>query len=279
MIRTFLIGNGESRKDFDLNVLKPYGKIYGCNAIYRDHPDLCDALIAVDAGMIHELYHNGMCADVPCYFREWTKVPIHMYDTMLQSMLQTQNKEQADLVVENERGESDHFVMNAHTIKGPVVIRKANDDREKKNIDNAHIYVSWIKEPDKSHNISECCFGAEDLGWCAGTTSGYVASLVEAPDEMYLIGQDLISDTKTVNNLYKSTRYYVSEHFEPNPSGIWETEWLTLMQNNPNVKFYKVNKAFDDKPTNQKVERFAVQEDKNLEYITQAQLLDKMSKW
>ena len=31
--RVFLIGNGNSRKDFDLTPLKKYGKVYGCNAI------------------------------------------------------------------------------------------------------------------------------------------------------------------------------------------------------------------------------------------------------
>ena len=48
------------------------------------------------------------------------------------------------------------------------------------------------------------------------------------------------------------------------------------MQNNPKIKFIKVNKALDDLPTNQKIQ---IWDNENLEYITQAQLLDKMSKW
>jgi len=49
----FIIGNGKSRKGFDLNILRPYGKIYGCNALYREfHPDY---LIAIDEGMIDEI--------------------------------------------------------------------------------------------------------------------------------------------------------------------------------------------------------------------------------
>ena len=58
MSKVFCIGNGESRKDFDLNVLKGKGKVYGCNAIYRDYPDLIDVLTAVDNGIIHEIYHH-----------------------------------------------------------------------------------------------------------------------------------------------------------------------------------------------------------------------------
>ena len=37
----FCIGNGESRKDFDLEQLRPFGKIYGCNGLYRDLYQMC----------------------------------------------------------------------------------------------------------------------------------------------------------------------------------------------------------------------------------------------
>ena len=49
----FIIGNGKSRKGFDLNILRPYGKIYGCNALYREFDP--DYLIAIDEGMIDEI--------------------------------------------------------------------------------------------------------------------------------------------------------------------------------------------------------------------------------
>ena len=40
MKRVFCIGNGESRRGVNLDLLRPYGKIYGCNALYRDYkPD------------------------------------------------------------------------------------------------------------------------------------------------------------------------------------------------------------------------------------------------
>ena len=52
----FAVGNGESRKDCDLNKLKELGPIYGCNALYRDFtPDL---LIAGDGPMIREIRQN-----------------------------------------------------------------------------------------------------------------------------------------------------------------------------------------------------------------------------
>jgi hypothetical protein len=47
----FVIGNGESRKGIDLSVLKRYGPVFGCNALYRDFiPDL---LMTVDQHMIN----------------------------------------------------------------------------------------------------------------------------------------------------------------------------------------------------------------------------------
>ena len=42
MDTAFVIGNGESRNIFPIEHLKGKGIVYGCNAIYRDHPTLCD---------------------------------------------------------------------------------------------------------------------------------------------------------------------------------------------------------------------------------------------
>ena len=55
MDTAFIIGNGESRAIFPIEDLKNKGIIYGCNAIYRDRPDLCDHIIAVNPPMYEEL--------------------------------------------------------------------------------------------------------------------------------------------------------------------------------------------------------------------------------
>jgi len=61
MSTAFVLGNGTSRKHFDLNRLIGRGKIYACNAVYRHFRP--DVLIAVDPKMIHEIvasgYHNN----------------------------------------------------------------------------------------------------------------------------------------------------------------------------------------------------------------------------
>ena len=61
MDTAFVIGNGESRNIFPIESLKSKGVIYGCNAIYRDHPMLCDHIIGVSPEMFKELsqWHNN----------------------------------------------------------------------------------------------------------------------------------------------------------------------------------------------------------------------------
>jgi len=55
MDTAFVIGNGESRNIFPIEHLKGHGKIYGCNAIYRDHPWLCDHIVSVNEPMYKEV--------------------------------------------------------------------------------------------------------------------------------------------------------------------------------------------------------------------------------
>lgn len=60
MTTGFVIGNGESRKGIDLNLLKPYGPIFGCNALYRDF--VPDALITVDEQMIKIIEEDNVAS-------------------------------------------------------------------------------------------------------------------------------------------------------------------------------------------------------------------------
>ena len=53
----FVLGNGTSRAGTDPGELQKYGKVYGCNALYRTHEP--DYLIAVDTKMILEINKSG----------------------------------------------------------------------------------------------------------------------------------------------------------------------------------------------------------------------------
>ena len=76
----FVLGNGESRHGYNLEQFRQWGKIYGCNALYRDFKP--DGLISTDWAMMHEIYSSGYCFDNKCYFRQWKVLPYQFYDMM-----------------------------------------------------------------------------------------------------------------------------------------------------------------------------------------------------
>ena len=83
----FVLGNGESRKDIDVGLLKAKGKVWGCNALFREHT--VDGLIAVDPMMTHEIYRSGYCDENKVYFRDWEDMPADQYEMMKEA--QTSN--------------------------------------------------------------------------------------------------------------------------------------------------------------------------------------------
>lgn len=54
----YCIGNGPSRKEFDLNRLKETGQTYGCNALYRDF--MPDFIFSVDTRMTQQMVTDGV---------------------------------------------------------------------------------------------------------------------------------------------------------------------------------------------------------------------------
>ena len=104
MKKVFIIGNGESRKGFDLAKLRKHGTIYGCNAIYREF--MPDVITAVDHGIMHEIYHAGVADKIPTYLRDWTKVPAMAYEQMILGGMDKIEAEKHldEVLVTNERG-------------------------------------------------------------------------------------------------------------------------------------------------------------------------------
>jgi hypothetical protein len=56
-MRSFVLGNGRSRLSVQPHELKPYGTVYGCNALYRTFTP--DYLVAVDVKMVLEIARSG----------------------------------------------------------------------------------------------------------------------------------------------------------------------------------------------------------------------------
>lgn len=61
----YIIGNGPSRKDFDLTLLKGSGQTYGCNALYRDF--VPDYLFMVDSKISKAIVDEEVYQKCVCY--------------------------------------------------------------------------------------------------------------------------------------------------------------------------------------------------------------------
>ena len=241
--KVFIIGNGESRKGFDLANLRQHGTIYGCNAIYRDF--MPDVITAVDHGIMHEIYHAGVADIIPTYLRDWTKVPAMTYEQMILGGMDKIEAEKHldEILVTNERGDATEYVMHGSTLSGIVDMIKRNGEKSKKNINQSTIKVSWITKNDKSVSLTDIM--DKDHGWACGASAGYISILREQPKEVYMIGHDLYSHNSNVNNLYKSTKHYVAKENGPTPAINWIRQWYTLADWYPDIKFIKINRFND----------------------------------
>tara|TARA_B100001564_G_C20580726_1_gene642982 strand:+ start:289 stop:1158 length:870 start_codon:yes stop_codon:yes gene_type:complete len=246
MANVFCIGNGTSRKGFDLETLKPFGKTYACNAIYKDF--IPDVLITVDQGIMHEVYHSGYAQRHEMWCRGWTKVPAGTYKLMLNSGLPQEEVDKLledDILQTNEKGNAEYFVMHGSNLQGMATIIKQNKKRDKEWVNKSKVYVSWINTPEYSNSLDDIMEEKpgimKDLGWSAGPTSGYVACKQNRPEKAFLIGHDLYSDTAKVNNLYAGRKHYVTKEHGPTPCENWIRQWKALFEAFPDTTFYKVN--------------------------------------
>lgn len=68
MTTAFVLGNGKSRLEVDLHQLKSFGKIYGCNALYRDFSP--DVLVATDPEISAEIQNSQYAIKNKFYTRK-----------------------------------------------------------------------------------------------------------------------------------------------------------------------------------------------------------------
>jgi len=92
MSKAFVIGNGVSRQNVDITQLKTHGKVYGCNALYRDFAP--DILVATDQGISREIEKTGYpqnrtfytrrpdtergSLEIPTQWRGWSSGPVSL---------------------------------------------------------------------------------------------------------------------------------------------------------------------------------------------------------
>ena len=241
----FVLGNGESRKDIDVELLKTKGKVWGCNAIYREHE--LDGLIAVDPMMTHEIYRSGYAHNNPCYFRSWDSMPAEHYDMMLEA--QSSNMENPNIKDWKYNPEG-HYL--SFVIHGTGTIDKNRKDDRWKGDGFDNVYVSWLYGNDKITQLKDIMndyypgwegteSGPPDPGWSSGATAMYIGCKVEKPKTCYLIGMDMYSTTDFINNLYKGTYGYISADESSVTPQNWVIQMGRVMVRYKDIQFIKVN--------------------------------------
>ena len=146
--RVFCIGNGRSRRGFNLKSIKGRGVIIGCNNLYKDFAP--DILVATNHPIMHEIYRSGYCYTANCYFRDWVTVPVQKFDSMIQGMFPEHRNiktiRRDGLLIENQRQGSKEFVIHGY---------------KDKQTNQTEVSLSWCTE-DKVKNLSDRIFNLEN---------------------------------------------------------------------------------------------------------------------
>ena len=277
----FVLGNGESRKDIDVELLKTKGKVYGCNAIYREH--VVDGLIAVDPMLEHEIYRSGYCDNNKVYFRDWEDVPADQYEMMKEA--QTSNMKNPTVREWKHTPENyyTHFVIHGQQT---VNQNRPNDRWKGDGFEN--VYITWTygladQNITQLKDIMNDYYGVgweadnagpDDPGWSSGATAMYISCKVEKPKTCYLLGMDMYSTTDFINNLYKETHGYVSSDESAITPQNWVIQMGRVMVKYQDIQFIKVNPD-----ENNKISERMPQWDSlpNLSYMKKSEFYTKLS--
>ena len=242
----FVLGNGESRKDIDVELLKTKGKVYGCNAMFREHE--LDGLIAVDPMLEHEIYQSGYAHKNPCYFRSWDGMPVDHYEMMLEAQTSQMKSPNVREWKYNQEGHYLSFVIHG---TAAIDTNRKTDRWKGEGFEN--VYVTWLYGKDKITQLKDIMndyysaswegetVGPEDPGWSSGATAMYIGCKVEKPKTCYLIGMDMYSTTDFINNLYKSTHGYLNDDESAVTPQNWVTQMGRVMVRYKDIQFVKVN--------------------------------------
>ncbi len=272
----FCFGNGNSRKDLDLDKYKQHGVVVGCNAVYRDYTP--DILVALDSGMAHEIYRSGYAHDNTTYLGYWTPIPSMIAEELLNNQKGPISCSPSDIAMSNEAVYHGGEGVFTYTPEG-----------KGKNIGIA--YVTGVISGDSAHTIEPSVLNykptvMEDsegnilgaFAYATGTRAIYLACELGAK-EVYIIGHDLYSLDDKVNNIYAGTQHY-ADVTEParrpdntilNDLYHWIKQHKNTFDSFTDTKFYKVNaNPIGTSPIDVEIEEW--KGTPNLEYITFAEL-------
>jgi hypothetical protein len=231
MDTAFVIGNGESRPIFPIQDLKGKGTIYGCNAIYRDNPTLCDHIVAVNPPMYDEL-------------KTW-------HDQTHPSSLLRRGKTSwaMDVNFRFPRGDREEGKVQIH---GPEDISPWNyicdGDKETDTPKNLKLYRMWRGGDIKKGN------GIRTIDFSLSRGSGMSAVLMAAESgiqNVVVLAFDILGSrqwerdtpSRQQNNMYKNTINYPDRM---SMKAYLKYEWMyqlrQIVRKHPDTNFHFINR-------------------------------------
>ena len=191
----FVIGNGTSRKNVNLNILKQHGKIIGCNALYRDFTP--DHLFTNDCEVLHEIISSQYTNTNETYILqgEIQFLPEELYHDIKMGF---------ENLIENEKNDSIEFIVHGTENK---------------------TFLSWIP---KTNKIKFTTWSDNNRMYNTGYNACRLACELYSNEEIYMIGFDIFGDR---NNLYDNTNGYYS----PDTPHHEEQGWIYLFNQLPSI--------------------------------------------
>jgi hypothetical protein len=80
----------------------------------------------------------------------------------------------------------------------------------------------------------------KNAGWSSGPVAATIAAM-NGHAYIFLIGMDLISDTKQLNNIYANTKHYKTSDSAATPHSNWISQIDTLLREYTSQRFIHVN--------------------------------------
>ena len=269
MHKALVIGNGESRSWFkpchqyirDNTVIT-----WGCNALYRD--GYVHNLVAVDYGMQQEIYDSDYCLDNPEYgdikiahFANWSPVPAEIAEMMFmgfdipETFIHRSKKRTAQCVISGKDPNTLQEKIETAIKMNPGL--DMNDLRLKMEKD-VGVWITYVEENDDVISIDY------PVGWSAGNTALHLACQAK-PEKVYVMGFDLSSYDKPLNNMYKGTDNYLPADAKGFNPENWYDQMRAVFREFSlyGIRFYLVDSEF----------KF---DEDNVSYITKNELCDRL---
>ena len=243
-----ILGNGESRKNLNLNLLLDH-TTYGCNAIHRDWNPT--HLVCIDNKMLHEIVESQYCKMYHCWFRNFQLMDAEMYPVLRSTV--TPGIE----VIENKN------TGYKFAFYGQEVSRVFHDDNHTMSLEEKPVYwFTWISEHDKVDVV-------DNLKHIPLLDSGLLATWLccefEKPETVYLVGFDFDINDGKVNNIYKDTHCYAPSYALPVKAKGWVHNFEVIFEDHfPEVNFVHVQEEWCFDKTIKNIETISMEEFKTL---------------